>query len=100
MTEDISVQELKQRLDAGESPFLIDVREPFEHDEFNIGGENHPLGEIMEWSEALALPADQEIVVYCRSGNRSAMAKSVLSMKGFSNVRNLKGGIVAWQEMA
>ena len=97
--EDITVQELKARLDNGEPIHLIDVREGYEHDEFNIGGQNLPLGEIMNWSEELDMPLDEEIVVYCRSGNRSGMAKSVLQMKGYHAVRNLAGGIMAWQEI-
>lgn len=96
---DISVQELKDRVVTGEEIILIDVREPYEHDEFNIGGENLPLGEIMEWSEKLQMSAATEIVLYCRSGNRSGMAKSFLISKGYSSVRNLIGGILAWQKM-
>lgn len=96
---DITAQELKTKLNRGELVALIDVREPHEHEEFNIGGENLPLGEIMDWSENLQIAADREIVVYCRSGNRSAMAKSFLSSKGFTAVRNLIGGVIAWQKM-
>lgn len=96
--KDITVQELKERMSHGDAPYMIDVRESYEHDEFNIGGENLPLGDIMEWSDQLDKSHDEEIVVYCRSGNRSAMACSVLQAKGFSAVRNLLGGVVAWQE--
>jgi rhodanese-related sulfurtransferase len=78
---------------------MIDVREPYEHDEFSLGGQNLPLGEIMQWSSTLDCPADSEIVVYCRSGNRSAMAQSFLHSLGFTAVRNLIGGVVAWQKM-
>jgi rhodanese-related sulfurtransferase len=94
----IEVQELKKRLDQGERVALIDVREPYEHEEFNIGGENLPLGEIMSWSESLQVPRDTEIVVYCRSGNRSEMAQSFLASRGFTAVRNLTGGIIAWKK--
>jgi rhodanese-related sulfurtransferase len=96
---DISAHDLKKRIDSGDQITLIDVREPYEHEEFNIGGDNLPLAAIMDWSEELNLPAETEIVLYCRSGNRSAMAKSVLASKGFSAVRNLVGGIVAWKEL-
>jgi rhodanese-related sulfurtransferase len=96
--QDITASELKQRIEAGDSPHLIDVRDGYEYEEFNIGGTNLPLGDIMQWSEELDLPQDQEIVVYCRSGNRSGMAKSVLMTKGYSAVRNLTGGVLAWQE--
>ncbi|HLF63432.1 MAG TPA: rhodanese-like domain-containing protein [Saprospiraceae bacterium] len=97
--QDITVHELKERKDRNEHFMLIDVREPFEHEEFDIGGENLPLGEIMSWSEELQVSPDAEIIVYCRSGNRSAMAKSFLTSKGFTSIRNLIGGVVAWQKM-
>lgn len=96
--EDITHQELRTRIEKGEEIRLIDVREEYEHDEFNIGGENLPLGEILTWSDELEIPKDQEIVLYCRTGNRSGMAKSVLESKGFLKARNLTGGVVAWQE--
>lgn len=96
---DITPQELKSRIENQEQIVLIDVREPHEHEEFNIGGQNLPLGEIMNWSESLQISHDTEIVMYCRSGNRSAMAASFLASKGFSAVRNLTGGIVAWQKL-
>lgn len=96
---DITPQELKSRIENQEQVVLIDVREPHEHDEFNLGGQNLPLGEIMDWSELLQLPIDAEIVVYCRSGNRSAMAKSLLTSKGYTAIRNLTGGVIAWQKM-
>lgn len=95
----ITPQELRARIETRENVVLIDVREPHEHEEFNLGGQNLPLGEIMDWSESLQVPKDSEIVVYCRSGNRSAMAQSLLTSKGFTAVRNLTGGVVAWQKM-
>ena len=97
--EDITVSELKSRMEAGEDIKLIDVREPYEHAEFNIGGRNLPLGRIVEWSQQLDLPAETEIVLYCRSGNRSMMAKGFLASKGFKGVRNLTGGVIAWSKM-
>jgi rhodanese-related sulfurtransferase len=95
----ISVDELKSRVDAGESVHLLDVREPFEHENFNIGGVLLPLGkiqslqtdEIDEWK-------DQEIICYCRSGNRSGQACLILESAGFTNVKNLSGGMNAWQD--
>ena len=88
---DITVEELKARMEEGDVPILIDVREPVEHEQFDIGGENLPLGDIVNWSERLICPPETEIVVYCRSGNRSAMAKSYLTSRGFTGVRNLLG---------
>jgi rhodanese-related sulfurtransferase len=95
----ISVDELKVRVDAGESFHLLDVREPFEHENFTIGGVLLPLGkiqslqtdEIDEWK-------DQEIICYCRSGNRSGQACLILESAGFTNVKNLSGGMNAWQD--
>lgn len=95
----ISVEELKARLDAGETLHLLDVREPAEHAEFNIGGTLLPLGRIrnMETDE-IDCWKDQEVICYCRSGNRSGQACMILETAGFSNVKNLTGGMLTWQE--
>ena len=85
---DITVEELKTRLDNGEKPILIDVREPFEYTEFNIGGELHPLGSIAYLIEELANHKNDEIIVHCRSGMRSFNAQQYLMQQGFTNVRN------------
>jgi rhodanese-related sulfurtransferase len=95
---DIQVDELKKRKDAGEELILVDVREPYEHEEMNLGGQLIPLGNIMEAMADLAPHKNEEIIVYCRSGMRSAMAKSLLQQSGFENVRNLLGGVLAWQD--
>jgi rhodanese-related sulfurtransferase len=95
---DITVQELKPRMDAGESLVLVDVREPYEHEEFNIGGQLVPVGSIMGAIPELMDHKDDEIIVYCRSGNRSGMAKQLLVASGFTNVKNLIGGMLAWRE--
>ena len=95
----ISVEELKTRLDAGETLHLLDVREPAEHAEFNIGGTLLPLGrvrnmetgDIDEWK-------DQEVICYCRSGNRSGQACMMLETAGFTNVKNLTGGMLTWMD--
>ncbi|MGN6211820.1 rhodanese-like domain-containing protein [Parafilimonas sp.] len=95
----ITVQELKQRLDAGEKIQLLDVREPNENAEFNIGGTLLPLGEVRNMQTE---PVDDwkkdEVVVYCRSGNRSGQAAMILEQLGFENVKNLTGGMLAWQQ--
>jgi rhodanese-related sulfurtransferase len=95
----ISVEEVKARIDAGETLNLLDVREPAEHDEFNIGGALLPLGNIrmMETDEIEPWKND-EVICYCRSGNRSGMACMILESAGFTNVKNLTGGMVAWVE--
>jgi rhodanese-related sulfurtransferase len=95
----ISVDELKARLDKGENLHLIDVREPHEHAEFNIGGKLFPLGKIqtMQTEEIEPLKAE-EVILYCRSGNRSRMACMFLDTLGFQNTVNLEGGMLAWRD--
>ena len=97
--ENISVEQLKARIDAGEQLNLVDVREPHEHSEFNIGGTLLPLGKIatMQIDDIEDLKA-QEVIIYCRSGNRSGQACQVLQMLGFTNLKNVVGGMLAWQE--
>lgn len=96
---DIDVKELKERMDKGDDSFvLLDVREPVEHEQFNIGGELIPVGDIPARLEDLKKHAEEEIVVYCRSGNRSGHIQRYMASSGFKNVRNLTGGMLAWQE--
>ncbi|MBK8966302.1 MAG: rhodanese-like domain-containing protein [Saprospiraceae bacterium] len=95
---DITVQELKQKLDAGESLTLVDVREAWENEEFNIGGQLIPLGNLMNQLWELDAHKNDEVIVYCRSGNRSGMAQALMQAQGFANVRNLTGGVLAWKE--
>jgi len=95
---DIDVKELKEKLDKGEDFVLIDVREPYEHEDFNVGGDLIPLGQITAAMEDLEDHKEDEIVVYCRSGRRSGIAKELMQQVGFKNVRNLEGGMVAWAE--
>ena len=95
---DITVQELKKRLDAGDQSFVfIDVREPYEYQEFNLGAQLIPLGNIPNAIADLAEQKADEIVVHCRSGARSGQAKMFMMQNGFTNVRNLEGGVLAWQ---
>jgi rhodanese-related sulfurtransferase len=95
----ITVEQVKARLDAGEPLHLLDVREPSEHAEFNIGGVLLPLRQIQTMqTDAIDNWKDEEVIVYCRSGNRSGQASLILETAGFSNVKNLTGGMLAWQE--
>lgn len=95
----ITVEELKSKIDAGEKFNLIDVREPHEHAEFNIGGLLHPLGKIQTMQiDELEEMKDQPLYVYCRSGNRSGQACLILETAGFTNTVNVVGGMLAWQE--
>ena len=95
----IQVAELNQKLQNGESLHLVDVREVFEHDEFNIGGILLPLGDIrMGDTQKIDHLKDEEVYLYCRSGNRSGQAALILETMGFSNVTNVVGGMLAWQD--
>lgn len=95
---EITVQELKSKLDNKEDFVLIDVREPYEYDEFNLKGKLIPLGDLMPALAEMEDLKEKEIVVHCRSGKRSAMAQHIMQQAGFSNVANLKGGVLAWQD--
>lgn len=95
MVKEVTVQELKQMLDGKKDFQLIDVREQFEYDTANIGGELIPLGNIMLESDKI--DKDKQVVIHCRSGARSAAAIMQLEQThGFTNLYNLKGGILAW----
>ena len=94
----ISVQELKARLDAGDTNFVfLDVREPHEYAEFNLGATLIPLGTIPT-AVATELDGlqDQEIIIHCRSGMRSGQAQQFLMQMGYKNVYNVTGGVLAW----
>ncbi|MGN7819136.1 rhodanese-like domain-containing protein [Chitinophaga varians] len=96
--QNITKEELKQRMDNGEQLNILDVREPHERAEFNIGGFHIPLGlvQAMQVDEIEHLK-DEEVIVYCRSGNRSGQACMLLETMGFTNVKNLTGGMLNWQ---
>ena len=95
----ITVQQLKARLDSGENIIIIDVREPYEYEEFNINGRLISLGNLQAALPDLEDFVDEEIVIHCKSGARSSAAADYLSKQGFTNVKNLVGGMMAWQEM-
>lgn len=99
MFKTITAQEVKNRLDANEKLNLIDVREPHENAEFNIGGMLFPLGKIQTMQiDDIEDLRNEEVIVYCRSGMRSAQAAMILQQLGFSNVLNLEGGMVGWKD--
>lgn len=94
---EISVTELKERLDAGEVPVLVDVREYYEADIADlpeVGQLRIPMAEIMQRMEEM--DPESELVLYCRSGARSDRAVRTLMRHGYSRIFNLKGGILAW----
>jgi len=95
---DITVQELKERLDKGETLNLFDVREPNEYEQDNIGATLIPLGELMYRVDELDGLQDEEVIVHCRSGARSAHAQQILEENGFTNVRNLIGGMLEYRK--
>jgi adenylyltransferase/sulfurtransferase len=90
----ITAKELKQKLDAKEGVFVLDVREPHEYQIANLGAKLIPLGDLP--ARASELDKNREIVVHCKSGGRSQKASEFLAQNGFKNVSNLAGGITAW----
>ncbi len=95
--KEVTVQELKQKRDNGEDFQLIDVREDFEYEMSNLGGTLIPLGGIVIESKQIA--TDKPVIIHCRSGKRSAAAIMQLEQQfGFTNLYNLKGGIMAWAQ--
>ncbi|GDX40240.1 molybdenum cofactor biosynthesis protein MoeB [Armatimonadota bacterium] len=97
VNEEITVLELKARMDAGEKLTVIDVREPYEYAIARIPGTKLiPLGQIEERSGEL--DPETEIILQCRSGKRSADALNRLKAKGFTQLKNLVGGVLAWSD--
>ena len=95
---DIDAKEVFARLQNGEHLNLLDVRGEMEYHTFNIGGINIPLPDLQENINDLEWNKDDEIIVICKVGLRSATAKSILELKGYKNIRNLTGGLIAWQK--
>ncbi|HET8656214.1 MAG TPA: molybdopterin-synthase adenylyltransferase MoeB [Longimicrobiaceae bacterium] len=96
---EITVGELKARLDRGERPTIIDVREPNEWEIGNLGEYGSRLVPLGQLPQRLAeIDPDEEIVLHCRSGARSAKALAFLRGQGYPRLLNLKGGILAWSE--
>ena len=97
--ENITVEELKERMESGEKINLIDVREPGEYAEFNIGGKLVPLGKITSMqADELDDLKEEEVIVHCRSGKRSVTACLFLETLGFKKTVNVLGGVLDWQE--
>jgi rhodanese-related sulfurtransferase len=95
----INAEEVKARLDAGENLHLVDVREPYENAEFNIGGILLPLGRIQGMqTDEIDSWKNEEVICYCRSGQRSMQACFMLESFGFTDVKNLTGGMLGWKE--
>jgi len=92
----LSVKDLKQRIDAGEDVFILDVREPYEYQIAQIGGKLIPQNDVPQ--RLAEIPRDREIVVQCRSGARSQRIAEFLKQSGYPQVVNLAGGILAWSD--
>ena len=92
----LTVKELKRRIDAGEDVFILDVREPYEYQIANIGGKLIPQNDVAQ--RLAEIERDREIVVHCRSGARSQRIAEFLSQAGYPRVVNLAGGILAWAD--
>jgi len=96
---EITATELKARMDQGDAPALLDVREHFERriaDLPDNGQLRIPTGEVLQ--RIGELDRGTPLVIYCRSGSRSTWVVRLLHERGFDNVLNLKGGILAWRE--
>ncbi|GAB5539236.1 MAG: hypothetical protein Salg2KO_13390 [Salibacteraceae bacterium] len=89
-----SVKELKERMDKNEDFQLLDIRETNEYEYCNIGGELLPMGDVMSNLDSIA--RDKDVIIHCKAGGRSAAMTQALMARGFDNVINLKGGILAW----
>lgn len=97
--QEINPEEVHKKLQENPNIHLLDVREPAEHEEFNIGGILLPLPKIQSMqTEEIDDLKNEEIICYCRSGNRSKMAAHFLEQMGFANVKNMSGGVLVWKE--
>jgi adenylyltransferase/sulfurtransferase len=95
--KEITVQQLKEMQDKKEDFQLIDIREEYEFDICNLGGQLIPMGEVADNLDKIS--KDKKVVVHCRSGKRSASVIQMLEQQyGYTNLINLKGGIMAWAE--
>ena len=95
---EISVEEYKEKSGKEGKHFLLDVREEFETKIASIGGHLIPLSELRDRIKELPEDKDTELIVYCRTGNRSHHAMMYLKEQGFTKVKNLVGGIHAWHD--
>jgi len=96
---DISANDMAESLAKHQFLNILDVREPIEYHTWNIGGLNIPIGSLEQNLDELEWNKDDEIIVVCRAGIRSATAKAILELNGFKNIRNLTGGLLALQRI-
>lgn len=97
--KNITVEDLKSRMDAGEKLHIIDVREPWEYEEYNIGAQLLPLGNVMGMQlDSIEDLKNDELIIHCKAGSRSAQACMMLEQLGYTNVVNVVGGMNAWRQ--
>lgn len=96
--EDITVEELLTKVNKKETLYILDVREEWEYEENNLGlpCKNIPLNDLPFRIEELADWKTKEIIIHCKSGKRGGQAKKYLNKQGFSQLRNLLGGLEAY----
>lgn len=95
--KEITPAELKAKIENKENFQLIDIREPYEYDIANLQGELIPMGDIMSNVEKIS--REKTVIIHCRSGKRSAAVIDALEREfGFTNLYNLKGGILAYAD--
>src|SRR6201996_1192489 len=94
----LSVEQLKSEIDTGHKPFILDVREPHEYQIVNLGAPLIPVGQLDQRLNEIPVGKNEEIVVHCKTGGRSQKASLALKAAGFTNVKNLAGGITAWAD--
>jgi rhodanese-related sulfurtransferase len=94
--KEVTVRELKDMMDKKEDFQLIDVREEVEFEVCNLGGELIPMGEVMGNLDKIS--KDKKVVIHCKAGGRSGTIVQMLDAQGYTNLYNLKGGILAWSD--
>jgi rhodanese-related sulfurtransferase len=97
--KDIEVEELKERLEKKDAFVFIDVREAYEYEDDNLGALNIPLAQLPNKLSEIENHKDDEIIIHCRSGARSGNAKQFLESKGYTKVRNVLGGLLAYRDL-
>jgi rhodanese-related sulfurtransferase len=97
--KDIEVEELKERLEKKDAFVFIDVREAYEYEDDNLGALNIPLAQLPNKLSEIENHKDDEIIIHCRSGARSGNAKQFLESKGYTKVRNVLGGLLAYRNL-
>jgi rhodanese-related sulfurtransferase len=97
--KDIEVEELKERLEKKDAFVFVDVREAYEYEDDNLGALNIPLAQLPNKLSEIENHKDDEIIIHCRSGARSGNAKQFLESKGYTKVRNVLGGLLAYRNL-